>query len=282
MRELKRKFFPYSPLIDEWALEQGIRQIEMLSSEGCSPDGKIVLELGTGWKPVIPILFFLSGSKRLILVDRQRLLDRNLMLGVLNNLLLHKAKLSSRLGIQVEDIESRLRIGVNRSFNEILGHFNMEYLAPYNILGTILPEQSVDIIITRAVLEHIPSKTIKEIHRIFKRVLKDDGKICHVIDNSDHWEHGDKSISRLNFLRFSDHVFKLICMFNPLDYQNRLRHFEYIELLNESGFKVVCDRSQVDEEALYDLRSIKICKRYRRIPFEKLAILTSYIIASKR
>jgi hypothetical protein len=106
--------------------------------------------------------------------------------------------------------------------------------------------------------------------------------MSHIIDNSDHWEHEDKSISRLNVLKFNEKVFGLISPFNPLDYQNRLRHFQYIELLKRAGFKIEFDGFEPDKIALNDLQSINICKRYRDVSHEELAILTSYIaVASK-
>lgn len=40
--------------------------------------------------------------------------------------------------------------------------------------------------------------------------------------------------------------------------------------------------AEPDEKALNDLKQIKICKRYQHVPHEELAILTSYIVASKK
>lgn len=189
VRNFKRRLCPYSAAIDEWVLEQGIRQVQMLATVGHSPAGKIILELGTGWKPIIPIVFYLSGCNKILLIDTQRLLDRELIIGVAKNLREYKEKISSGLGISIEDVENKLDIGTNRSFDQLLSHFSMEYIAPCNILDITLPEKSVDIIISRAVLEHMPPRTVLDTHVICRSILKDEGKLCHIIDNSDHWEH---------------------------------------------------------------------------------------------
>ena len=105
--------------------------------------------------------------------------------------------------------------------------------------------------------------------------------MCHFIDNSDHWEHNDKSISTVNFLKFSDSVARLLCSGHPRNYQNRMRHFEYIKLLEASGFTIDRDESEVDKNALRDLKHIDVCKRYRDTPHEQLAVLRSYVVASR-
>jgi SAM-dependent methyltransferase len=285
IRKLKRTFLPYPSEItktEEWIIELGIRQVEMLRAAEFSLDGKVVLEIGTGWKPIIPFIFRLTGCKKIILTNIQKLLDKRLLVNTANNLIAYKDLFSERLKISIEDTERILRISTNCAFDEALEYFNMQYLAPYDIRKTLLPNRSIDVIISHAVLEHVPPDIIKEIFLTISRLLKDDGKMCHVIDNSDHWEHLDKSISRLNFLKFNDNFFKFLSSFNPLDYQNRLRHFEYLDILHETGFKIDLDWSEIHEKALNDLQNIKLCKKYRHIQHDQLGILTSHIVASKK
>ena len=73
---------------------------------------------------------------------------------------------------------------------------------------------------------------------------------CHLVDHSDHWEHNDKSLSRVNFLKYSDSFFRWTYIFNSLNYQNRLRHPEYIEMLHKAGFRLVREEHSVDEASL--------------------------------
>ena len=75
-----------------------------------------------------------------------------------------------------------------------------------------LPDASLDVVTSRAVLEHVPPDVIQDIFNESFRLLNANGLACHIIDNSDHWQHGDLRLSRVNFLRFSDFTFRLTCM----------------------------------------------------------------------
>jgi hypothetical protein len=43
------------------------------------------------------------------------------------------------------------------------------------------------------------------------------GYMCHVIDNTDHYAHDDKSINYVNFLQFEDWQWRLLTI-NPFAY----------------------------------------------------------------
>jgi SAM-dependent methyltransferase len=280
LRMAKRRILPYDPGIDDWTLEQGIRQVEMLRQAGCDPRGKECLELGTGWQPIIPLIFYLAGCKMLALVDSQRLLDKHSLIKTSMGLLGYKEKISDRLGISQDEVAKRLERSPSSSVEELLESYNFRYLAPVDFLANNLPDQSLDIIISRAVLEHVPPAVIKGMFSQAKRLLRRNGKMCHIVDNSDHWEHSDKSLSRLSFLKYSDEQFSFFTKWNPLDYTNRLRHFQYKAMMEDAGFTIELDDSPVNEKALEDLKAIPIDSSFEGIPHRELAILTSYLVAS--
>jgi len=280
VRSIKRKFFPYPTTIDEWTLEQGLRQIEMLRAAGYAVEGKIVLELGTGWKPLIPLLFMLAGARRVVLIDSQRLLDLRLVRGIARELSAYKDMLAARLGTSPATIAGKLEFDESFSLDELFKKFGLVYLAPYDARTSELGDQTIDIVTSRAVLEHVPPEILRSLFMEFHRVLKDGGAMCHVIDNSDHWEHGDKRISKLHFLKYPESIWRVFTI-NKLDYQNRLRHFEYLGLLKDYGFDLALDWSKPDHEAMQSLETLTLCKRYSNVPFEDLAVLTSYIVATK-
>ena len=69
------------------------------------------------------------------------------------------------------------------------------------------------------------------------QILAPDSVMCHVIDNSDHWEHGDKRLSRINYLRYRPFTWRLV---NPAGQgiQNRMRHSEYLAFFQMRGFDI--------------------------------------------
>jgi hypothetical protein len=111
-----------------------------------------------------------------------------------------------------------------------------------------------------------------------KRCLKSDGAMCHFIDTSDHWEHRDKSISRVNFLQYSDWLWRLICL-HPLNYQNRLRASDYVEMIQGEGFEIVDCRTEVRQQEMLALRTLKLAPRFAAKNPEDLAIITTNILA---
>jgi hypothetical protein len=103
--------------------------------------------------------------------------------------------------------------------------------------------------------------------------------MAHVIDNSDHWEHKDSSISRANFLKFEDGLWNVINA-HRLAYQNRLRHYEYRDIFKAAGFEIGHDRGLVCERTKAALAKMKLCRRYRDVPIDELAVIMSWFVAT--
>jgi SAM-dependent methyltransferase len=280
LRNIKRAFLPYDGQIDLWTLRQGLQQIEMLRMSGCEPYGKDYMELGTGWSPVIPLVFALVGCRSLTLVDSQRLMDNHTFAETCRKLLAYKEEISRRLHVATSDIEQQLGKLATMSLESALAELNCRYLAPSDLFSNGLQEHSLDIITSRAVLEHVHPIIVRNMFHEFQKLLRHGGVMCHIIDNSDHWEHNDKSISRLNFLKYSQRTFDLFSSMNPLDYQNRLRHFQYKKMIEDAGFRVVCDESPPDENTMAELDSLKIHPSFGQFSKEDLAVLTSYLVAA--
>lgn len=280
LRALKRRLVPYPSSLDDWTVTQGIRMIQMLRRSGSPIDGSVVLELGSGWKPTIPLLFRAAGARRVILTDAQRLLDARLLHVTASRLTEISSMLSAGLEVREEDVRSRLATQDQEGLDQVLATLGMEYLAPVDARSLPLTTGSVDIVVSRAVLEHIPPVVISDLFDEFNRVLcTRTGLACHVVDNSDHWAHVDRRLSMVNFLRYSDWAWKWFAV-NRLDYTNRLRHSDYLQLLENSGFRVVLDESVPDDDALRDLTKLSVDRRFDGRSAKDMAILTSYVVAA--
>jgi len=81
---------------------------------------------------------------------------------------------------------------------------NIYYLALADAANANLLNNSIDYYISTNVLEHIPYEFLKNIFIKGKRILKYKVITIHFIDLSDHFQHKDNSIGRINFLLFSD------------------------------------------------------------------------------
>ncbi len=280
LRRVKRVVFPYSTTLDPWTVEQGLRQIEMLRQSGCDVRGRTVVELGSGWQPIIPLLMHLAGAERVILTDTQRLLDARLLAGTGSALCAFADLIGKRLGIAPHAVRQTLEVRSEAGLPALLARFGLEYRAPFDATATGLPDESVDVFVSRAVLEHIRPDTIRGIFRESRRILKPDGRVCHIVDNSDHWSHVDDGLSRVNFLKYPEWAWPFFCV-NPLDYQNRLRHVDYIRMLKTAGFRIVHDPSVPDPVAVAAVRAMRVAKRFRKLTPGQLGVITSYLVAAR-
>ncbi len=281
-RSLRRRIRPYPTTISGWTLEQGIRQVEMLRRAGCELRGARVLEVGTGWQPTIPLLFALAGAGEVVLVDMQRLMDAQTFAGTVHSLRAQSGLLSERLQIPVEEIEARLVLDPRHTtLDAMCRQFGFDYRAPFNLCDQALGEKSMDVVCSRTVLEHVPPHVLRSLLSASHGLLKPGGYACHTIDNSDHWAHRDSSLSRVNFLRFSDRTFDWLCRFNPLDYMNRLRHRDYLRMLEETGYEIEWHEVEVCPQALATLPHLPLSERFRGIEPEELAALDSYVLARR-
>lgn len=262
-RRLHRRIRPYrtDPANDSGLLTDGLAQIAALRRHH-QIAGATVLELGSGWLPIIPLLFHLAGAKSIVLTDQERLLDDRLWTKATAVILANSDKVRDALGVRPR-LEA-LRAG------------NFRYLAPFD--PAEIPDASVHFVISRAVLEHVRPRNLARLMSEFRRMLKPDGLMSHIVDMSDHWEHRDKSICRVNFLRFGDRTWSLAGL-NPQNYQNRLRRREHVQLIERSGFTILDQSGEPDPPTLQCLQTLPLARRFRTMPKEELAIITCHIVA---
>lgn len=269
LRALKRRFRPIEAESDKCllTLRQGLELLDELRAAGANLSGS-VLEFGSGWMPIIPMLFHLAGARRVTLTDVERLMDERTIAIARDVILQNSAIVTQHLGLSIDEINVKIK------------KFEPNYLVPWS--STLTPKDSVDIIVSRAVLEHVPPKSIKLFFDDFQRILKTEGIAAHIIDNSDHWQHKDKSISRVNFLRFEEDDFwwRIACM-NIQSYQNRLRHSDYANLFESNGWRILAAHGIPDPKSITDIADLPLSSRFRGRDPHDLAILTSYFLLAK-
>jgi len=282
LRRIKDRIVPYrsNPRFDEHTIKQGLRQVEWLSVVRPLRGAK-VLEIGSGWQPMIPMLFSLAGASRVYLTDSNVLLRPASFEAALSSLRVHRDLIMRTLNIDTQSLAHALRVAPKLSMQDRLAEFGLIYLAPCDCRRLDLPANSLDVITSTACLEHVPPDVIEDIFRESCRVLRPGGLACHLIDPSDHWEHQDKRLTRVNFLKYSDRVFRWTYI-NSLHYQNRLRHSEYLDMLQRTGFRLIREQQEVDERSLRGLAHMTVAARFRRFQPEDLATVETFLLGAKR
>ncbi len=128
-----------------------------------------------------------------------------------------------------------------------------------------LPDNSVDLVFSQAVLEHVRKHQFAETFKELWRIMKPGGVSTHVVDFKDHLEKS------LNNLRFSDRNWEAD-WFAPSSgfYTNRIRLSEMMKLIEEQGFKV--EVVEKTEWEVVPLPKHKLASQFRALTDEELKV----------
>lgn len=240
---------------------------------------KEMLELGTGWYPVIPILFYLKGAEKVITLDIAALMDKEKVVTAVERILdsHQKGELAQYIGdIDVQRIQNLEIIKTNQTLDlsEILEMLHINYLIA-DARNLDLSNGLLDMIVSNNVFEHIYPDILKDILKEFKRLLKPTGVMSHFIDMTDHFAHLDKTISVYNYLKFSSQQWKWID--NSVQPQSRLRLPQYLTLYKELEIPVNDTINASDD--LGRLKELKVDQQFKAMTLEELGIIHSYVIS---
>ena len=235
-----------------------------------------VLELGTGWYPIIPLSFFLLGSKVIYTVDISSLLKPEHLLATIKMFLAYIDKNPTnefdKNRIQVlEDIVSKEQL---HSLDELLSLLHITYEVR-DASDLPMKDNAIDFIVSNNTFEHIHEQALVGILSEFNRIKKKDGLMSHFIDMSDHFAHFDSKITIFNFLKFSGFSWKLID--NSVQPQNRLRIVEFRKMYADLEIEIILEENNVGRES--DIESITLSKKYQTMDQSDVLVSHSYLIS---
>ena len=242
--------------------------------------GSTIVEIGTGWYPVLPICFTFAGATCLKTYDIHRHINDRLTKRALGCLEPHLEAIARFCGSGVEEVRKRFQqLAEAPDTAEILRRAGIEYLAPGDARQTGLAANSVDLVYSNSVFEHVPRQAILDILRESQRILKPGGLALHNIGCNDHYAFFDRSISFVNFLRFTEAEWRF--WNNSLQYQNRLRAPQFLALAGEAGLKVIYQRTHVRPGCREALAGLAVAPEFREFSPEDLATTTLDFISQK-
>jgi SAM-dependent methyltransferase len=251
-----------------------------LSNVGFRVSGARLMEIGTGWHPVLPLCFFLAGARSIATFDIVRLLGKTEAFRLLDSLDMHVPKIAQLTGESSATVHARLmELRSSRNLSELLGKSHIEYFAPADGRVTGLKPDSIDLVYSNSVLEHIPREVISGLMEESYRVLKPGGLAMHNVGCNDHYAFFDKSISFVNFLQYGEREWRL--WNNRIQYQNRLRAPEFVDLAIQAGFEVISEKTHVRPGTLEALASLRIAPQFDRFSRDEVAATTVDFIGRK-
>ena len=259
----------------EW-FDAALTMVKWIRGAGGEIAGRSFLEVGTGRNVSVPLGLWLCGAERVATVDLNTYLSDALVEETLEFVRQKREEVIKMFGAEAEQplfLERLQRLAeFSGGTKELLRATNIEYASPADATRLDFPDESFDYHVSHAVFEHIPRETIAGILAEARRLLKPHGLLMHIIDPSDHFSHDDASITAINFLQFDEPEWKRLAG-NKFMYHNRLRGFEYLELFEQAGARILRQREAVDEPSLEMLRNgFRLDRQFQHIRPEQLAV----------
>jgi SAM-dependent methyltransferase len=246
-----------------------------------APRGTIparVLEVGTGWHPLLPLGFHLCGCDEIRTLDRLALVTPRRIRETLEAVVerIRDGSLSGALPRLVPPRADLLRERL-RELQAAPGTRALETLGIRYQVGDAseVPAGSADLVVTNSVLEHLDENELRALLTQMRRVIAPGGVASHFVDLGDHYAVFDRRIDVYNFLKFSDRTWNLVN--SRLHWQSRFRITEYRRLLAETGWVLQEEASQ--RGTLGNLVKVPLAPKYRHYPLADLLVYRSWIRA---
>jgi len=242
-----------------------------------------VLDLGTGWHPVVPLGLYLCGAKEVWTFDVVPLTSAKRIRDILERFSRYAelGRLEPLLpGVQPQRLEQLRHVLGNRrcrTANELLEPLGI-HLRLQDARQTGVAAQAIDLFVSVDVWGHIPEPVLAAILTEFHRLASPRAVLSHLIDMTDLYWYGDRTITPFNFLQFTDQQWRRYD--NAIIPQNRLRISDYRQLLAAAQFQVVQETNGLG--SLEDLQRVPLAPRFQNYAQEDLLVLSSWLAARPR
>lgn len=251
--------------------QQAQRHLGNIVATSSTP--RCAVELGTGWYPTVPVGLALGGVDRVLTIDLEPLFDRERTLAVLRRyrdfIASGRIEVAARASARLDQVVAS---AAGMSATELLEAIGVESLL-VDARATGLPDASVDLFVSNNTLEHIGGVMLEQIFVEFARIAGPGASMSHFIDMADHYAGFDPSITVFNFLRYEPRVWSLFN--NRLQYQNRLRLSQYLEIHETAGWAVTTQ--DVHREPIAVLREVPISSSFCQFSEEDLRASKAWV-----
>ncbi len=263
-------------VVDDWLVHA--RHLRELNFE---LPGRTMLEVGTGWLPVMPLCFALAGVARCITIDLNRHLQLRHVPAVLARLGAHLDAMAQACGQSAAPLRERWQAWANiKDGAALLRAAGIEYQAPGDATASGLGAASVDLVFSNSVLEHVPAAVLAALMVETVRLLRPGGLALHNVNCGDHYAYFDRSITAVDYLRFSEREWRR--WNNDLLYQNRLRAIDFTQAAQAAGLHIVMDHHRARADLLARLSEITVAEPFRHLPNEELCCTSIDFAATPR
>lgn len=257
-----------------------------------SLEDKRILEIGPGDNFGVALRFLAAGAKQIICLDKYYSKRNERKQNLIYQAIRQKLETNSRIRF---DNAIDLSDGIKLNPEKI----NYIYGIGIEEADKILEPQSFDIILSRAVIEHIYD--IDTAFVVMDKLLAPEGYILHKIDFRDHGMFSDGGLHPLTFLTIPDSVYRL--MISDSGKPNRKLINYYEKKISELGYssklfitrvvgqegEILPHKEKIELNSDYDESTISlineirpsILNEFKGISNEQLMISGIFLVAKK-
>lgn len=260
-------------------LGSGQRLLTKLRHEQVEIANTRILEIGSGWHPILPLLLYLGGSRRVVMTDHQPWMSPATVRATWEQFHTRLPEVAAIVGVSEVHAREKLAIlgPVDDHWREHWARAGLEYHAPLNLAQQDPPNGPFDIIFSNSVFQLVAERILRSLVLRTPRWLAPGGICYHDISPGDTFAIDDRRLSVANHLQFSRWAWALYGQ-GRLGYHNRLRPSDYSRLFEEAGLAVGPWEIATDPKSLRSLPQLRIHPDFRAYPAEELAAREARVV----
>lgn len=259
-------------------IERADRNLAMIEAQNGIRDGMKLVELGTGWTHWEALFTRCFYDVEITLFDVWDNRQFDGFIAYAEKLREGLAARTARAPDQVEKAVALLdEVIAMPHFDAIYRRLGFRYLIDATGSLAAIGDDSIDLIISSDVLEHVDRDAMPLLAADMMRILRPGGMASQQIVPADHLTIYDRSVNAKNYLQYSDLQWKMFFE-NGVQYINRLQHSDFVRIFTDAGFELVVD--EITSKA--DISALKIHPRFAGYSQDDLRGVVSTIIARKR
>ncbi len=239
-----------------------------------------MLEIGTGWHPIVPLGLYLSGANCITTIDIRELYNHTTLGQTIEKLvqLNQKNELKTHLPSLIEERFEKLVLLAK----DLKTMAPKVFLKKFGIIGitgdarqALFNLDEFDLVLSDNVLQDIQVDILTQIIQNTKIYAKNNALFSHYMDCIDQFCLFDNNITPYNYLKYTEKKWKSLN--NALQTQNRMRIDFYRNLFANNAFQIV--EEKLTPGNIETLKKIKIDKEFAHIPADQLATTRIHIVA---
>lgn len=270
-----------SPTRVDQKIKVGLEFWDWAQKNNCSArliDGKL-LDLGAGWHPTIPLLWYAFGNNHQTLVDVFPNMDGRKAIDTINIFRAIARDPTFPACSSVKRLPEAKPVSTDLAA-DVLSPLGIEYRAPYGNLLQTRPGQ-YDVVICTQVLQHIPKAVQLAIFKELFAAMKPGGLFHATVHFVGQFRSPNLDVGQYEHLRFSPTTWEKWINSSLMGF-NRLKGPDYRETLEQAGFRIREFKLTLPTPGdMAELKRTRIHPSFSRYTEEELATRGVFFVAEK-